>query len=162
MRCLTRLLLVFIVLTFPVITADESKEELGSVCDESVHYGNLQISIAEVYERIAYRTWPEVPPIYRFARITGAYAVFQIKVSTSGEVCFIESIGGNPVIVQPLMLEIKKWRFLPLKPFWGVIAVKYSSSEGFQLLLSEVPMDELLKKVFELDIQMLEKWTPHR
>jgi len=133
MRCLTRLLLVFIVLTFPVIMADESKEELGSVCDESVHYSNLHISIAEVHERIVSLSWPEeLPPLYKHARYN-TYAVFQIKVSTSGEVCFIESIGGNPFFLPLLSNEIKKWKFRPNRPFWGVIAIR-SESGRFHLL----------------------------
>ena len=133
MRYFVGLLFVFIVLMFPAIAVDESKEELESACDEAVSYSNLHISIAEVHERIVSMSWPEeLPPLYRYARYN-AYAVFQIKVSTSGNVCFIESIGGNPFFLSLLANEIEKWKFRQNRPFWGVIAIR-SESGRFQLL----------------------------
>jgi len=113
-----------------MITAGEPTEEQESVCGTS--YG-LHLSIAQVHERLVNLSWPDILPPLSQARMD-AYALFQIKVSTSGEVCFIESKFGSPLIVHPLTPEIKKWKFQPNKPFLGVIVIRYVSTEGFQFL----------------------------
>jgi len=136
MKYLIRLMFVLILLLLPIVANSESAEEQQLVCDTSLYYNNLYITTSEVYKRIVSRSWPEIPPIYRLARVTGIYNVFQIKVSTSGDVCFIETIGGSPVFVPVLMSEMKKWKFLPNAPFWGIIAIKFSTTggENYQLL----------------------------
>ena len=127
---------VVVVLLFPVIATSESvEEEELVVCDDSIYYDeHLHISIAEIHERLVSLSWPDILPPLSQARIN-AYALFQIKVSASGEVCFIESKSGSPLIVHPLTPAIKKWKFRPNKPFWGVIVIRYvSSGNGFYFL----------------------------
>jgi len=125
------LMSVFIALTFSAIAADESTEKQESACDDSVHYGDLSyISIAEIQERIVSLSWPKSPSL---AEIVGT-AVFQIKVSTSGEVCSIESIGGQTIVLAMLKPEVKKWKFRPDRPFWGIVAIRYTTSRGFRFL----------------------------
>jgi len=142
MKLLARLIFIFIALMFSAIAADKSIEEQEFVCDEGDYSEDLFISIAEIHERLVSLSWPDIPSIARRARMS-ATAVFKIKVSTSGEVCSIESMGGSPIFIPPLMLEIKKWKFLPNSPFEGVIAVRYTSkltirntpgNKGFRLL----------------------------
>jgi hypothetical protein len=131
MKSLVWLVVVFIALMFPAITTSETMEKQESICEESVYYGeHLYISIAQIHEQLISLSWPTPPS---FARIVGN-AVFQIKVSMSGEVCSIESIGGQSIVLALLAPEIKKWKFSPNKPFWGIVAIRYTSSEGFRLL----------------------------
>lgn len=134
MKRLVKLAFVLIALMFPVIAFSESTEERDSTCEDSVYYfENLHISIPQIHERLVSLSWPDITPFLRLARMN-AYALFQIKVSTTGEVCFIESKSGSPLIVHPLTPEIKKWKFQPNRPFWGVIVIRYVSTEGFQFL----------------------------
>ena len=135
MNYLTRMAFVFMALTLPAVAiSDDSAEERELVCDKSVYYSEeLYISISDVHERIVSLSWPDIPPIARLARMS-VNAVFQIKVSPSGEVCSIESIGGSPIFIPPLTTEIKKWKFRPNRPFCGIIAIRYVSSRGFRLL----------------------------
>ena len=135
MKHILRFIFVLIALMFPTIVAGEPTEEQESICDKPDHYDeDLYISIAQIHERLVSLSWPYAPPIYWTARVN-VYAVFQIKVSTSGEVCAVESIGGNTVIIPPLTSEIKKWKFRPNKPFWGAIVIRYvSSGNGFYFL----------------------------
>lgn len=129
--------IAFITLVFPVIAISESTVEQArqeAVCDEPVYYGEpFHLSITQIHERLIQMSWPDIPPPLRLASMN-AYVLFQIKVSTSGEVCFIESKFGSPLIVHPLTPEIKKWKFSPNKPFWGVIVIRYKSGSGFHLL----------------------------
>jgi hypothetical protein len=136
MKRRVRLILAFITFMLPAMSISESTEEQSPVCDASRNYTNLYIPSPEIYKRMMYQSWPEIPPPYRLARTTGIYNVFQIKVSTSGDVCFIETVGGNPVFVPVLMSEIKKWKFRPDAPFWGIIAIKFATSGGeiYQLI----------------------------
>jgi len=134
MKRLIILIFAFIALLFSAFAADESTENKESICDESVYYSeDLYSSISQIHERLVSLSWPDIPPIARRARMS-VNAVFQIKVSTSGEVCSIASIGGSPIFIPPLTDEIKKWKFRPNKPFWGVIVIRYVSSRGFRLL----------------------------
>jgi len=131
MNYFMRLMLVFITLMFPAIAAGESVEELESICAEPVYYNeDLYISIAQIHERLVSLSWPKPPS---FASIIGS-AVFQIKVSASGEVCSIESIGGQSIVLALLKPEVKKWKFRPDGPFWGIIAIRYTSGRGFRFL----------------------------
>ena len=129
-----RLTFVLIVLMFPTMAISESAEEQDSnFCDES-YSEHLHISIAQIHERLVSLLWPDISPPLSQARIN-AYALFQIKVSASGDVCFVESKFGSPLIVHPLTPAIKKWKFSPNKPFWGIIVIRYvSSGNGYYLL----------------------------
>lgn len=122
-------------LMIPAMTASGTTAEQESVCDQSVYYDeNLYISIAQIHEQLVSLSWPELSPIMRQARME-AQVVFQIKVSPSGIVCSVEFIGGNRLILEPLLTpEIKKWKFRPDRPFWGLIAIRYVSGRGFRLL----------------------------
>jgi hypothetical protein len=93
----------------------------------------VYVSIVEIHEHLISLSWPKPPSFAKFARIIGN-AVFQIKVSTSGEVCAVESIGGQSIVLAMLAPEVKKWKFQPNKPFWGIIAIRYTTNEGFRLL----------------------------
>jgi len=130
-----RAMFAFIVLLFPTVATCESTEEQEFICDNPVYYDeDLYISIAQIHERLVSLSWPDIPGIAKLARVS-ANAVFQIKVSASGEVCSIESIGGNPIFIPSLKLEVKKWKFRPNRPFGGIIAIRYTSSgRGFRLL----------------------------
>ena len=127
-------------LAFPIAVNSESTgKEHELICDEAAYYGeDLHVSIAEIHDRLVSLSWPETPPTVRFAKMR-VYAVFQIKVSLSGEVCSVEFIGGNVLIKEALISEIKKWKFRPNMQFLGLIAIRYvtgeyASTEGFRLL----------------------------
>lgn len=133
MKRFVRLTLVIIALMFSAIATSETTEEQENVCESYYDYDSF-ISVAQVNEQLVSRSWPELPMILRQARMI-AYAIFQIKVSPSGEVCYIEFIGGNSVILKPLLApEIKKWKFRSNRPFWGLVVIRYESGRGFQLL----------------------------
>jgi len=91
---------------------------------------NLHISITQVHERLVNLSWPKEPA---GARIEG-YAVFQISVSTQGNVSCVNPIGGHPLLLSHLSPAIHVWTFRSGMPFLGLVAVRYGSSEGFQLL----------------------------
>jgi len=127
-----RLIFVLIALMVPASAVGESTEEKEFTCDAS--YGeHLHISIADIHERLVSLSWPDILPPLSQASMD-AYALFQIYVSTAGEICFIESKFGSPLIVHPLTPAIKKWQFRPNKPFWGVIVIRYKSGRGYRLL----------------------------
>ena len=129
-----KVILVFIILMFPAIATSEVREEQECICDKSVDYSEHSLlSIADVHERLVNMSWPESTPILWFAKIAN-YAVFQIKVTASGEVCAIEFIGGSALVKAALINEVKKWKFRPGKPFFGLIAIRYETSAGFRLL----------------------------
>ena len=131
MKCLAKLAFALIALMLPVMAADEPAKE--SACNESIGPGEL-ISVAEIHKRLVSMSWPELSPFMRQARMSTP-AVFQIKVSSSGSTCAVEFIGGNRLILAPLLTpEIKKWKFRPNEPFLGIIAIWYESSWGFRLL----------------------------
>ena len=136
MKCFFRLMFALIALMFPGIGNPEPAGEHEHICDESIYYDELHISIAEIHERVVNLQWPDPPPGARMR----AYVVFQIKVSKSGEVCIVEFIGGNLILRSLLTPEIKKWKFLPNMPFMGLVAIRYASdpmfpeSKGFQFL----------------------------
>jgi hypothetical protein len=132
MKYLIRLTLVLGALMFPVMVISEPAEERDSTCDASFSE-YMHLSIAQIHERLVNLSWPDILPPLSQASMN-AYALFQIKVSTTGDVCFIESKFGSPLIVHPLTPEIKKWKFSPNKPFWGVIVIRYKSGRGYQLL----------------------------
>ena len=134
MKYFMTLILVFITLMFPAMAAGESAGKQDTICSESISYNeDLYISIAEIHERLLSLSWPAPTSFAKFAKIMGN-AVFQIKVSTSGEVCSVESIGGQSIVLAMLEPEIKKWKFRPNKPFWGLIAIRYTTNEGFRFL----------------------------
>ena len=136
MKYFVLLMFVLIVLMFPCIVNPESVVTRESICDGVIYYDELHISIAEIHERVVSLLWPDPPPGARMR----AYAVFQIKVSKSGEVCSVEFIGGNVILRSLLTPEIMKWKFLPDMPFMGLVAIRYASdprfpeSKGFQFL----------------------------
>jgi hypothetical protein len=133
MKCFWGSIYIFLALLFPVIAADESVKEREANCESVSYNENLYIPVAEIHERLKSLSWPELSSFAKFGRIVGN-AVFQIKVSTSGEICSIEPIGGQSIVLAMLAPEIKKWKFHPDKPFWGIIAIRYTTNEGFRLL----------------------------
>ena len=88
-----------------------------------------RLSAAETARELVERRWP-TPPLG--ARIQGD-ALFEVVVSSDGNVCCVTAISGHPLLVVGLASAIGKWRFNPGKSFIGVIATRYSSA-GYQLL----------------------------
>ena len=128
------IILIFIAGMIPVILNSESSNVQGHICDEKVYYSeDAYLSVAQMHERLVSLSWPDIPPVARNARIS-ANAVFQIKVTATGEVCSVVPIGGSPIMIPPLELEIKNWKFQPGEKFWGLIAIRYVSSREFRLL----------------------------
>jgi len=123
----------------PATASLEGGNESDPVCDDPFDYNDaMLISVAQIHERLVSLSWPNLTPLVKSANARG-YTVLQIRVSTSGKVCHIEPIftGNNAIIriiSESLIPEIKKWEFLPNKPFWGIINIGYEHRIGFRLL----------------------------
>jgi hypothetical protein len=119
------LLLMFLITSMvPTVVLAQSYKD----CKISTS-GIAHLTIAELRARLVAPTWPALPP---GARIEG-YAVFQVKVSSQGQVSCVVPINGHPLLVSVLRPKIEGWKFRPGSSFVGVIVVR-CSSEGFQLL----------------------------
>jgi TonB family protein len=57
----------------------------------------------------------DYPPLARQARVTGAVQV-KVSVAVDGSVVGTEAITGHPILLQPLLDAIRKWKFQPGNP----------------------------------------------
>lgn len=69
-----------------------------------------QISTAELNKRIVSNEMPSYPPAARAVRATGE-SVFELTVSTGGEVECVSPLSGHPLLRATLTNSIKKWKF---------------------------------------------------
>ncbi|MGB7070500.1 MAG: energy transducer TonB [Pyrinomonadaceae bacterium] len=72
--------------------------------------GALQISTAELNERIVSSEMPNYPPAAKAVRATGE-SVFELVIFPDGEVECVTPISGHPLLRAALTNAMKKWKF---------------------------------------------------
>ncbi len=87
------------------------------------------ITVSQVEQRLIRQKWPDPPP---GARLEG-FAIFEVQVSSKGEIVCLNHIGGHPLLLKVLDGALRTWKFRPGSEFRGLVPIRYSSA-GYQLL----------------------------
>jgi hypothetical protein len=87
------------------------------------------ITVSQLEQRLIGKRWPEPPP---GARLEG-FAIFEIQVSSQGEIACLNRVGGHPLLLKALDGVLRTWKFRPGSEFRGLVPVRYSSA-GYELL----------------------------
>lgn len=74
--------------------------------------GTPKLSAAELTSRIVASEMPNYPAAARAVRATGE-SVFDVLVSTDGDVACVNPVSGHPLLRAALINAMKKWKFAP-------------------------------------------------
>ena len=82
------------------------------LCWGFVGFSSGQDSSGAAERKIVRRIEPRYPELARKMNISGTVKVFAV-VTPDGSVKTVESVGGNPLLLQASQEAVKQWKFVP-------------------------------------------------
>lgn len=73
---------------------------------------DLRVGTADALKAATSRVQPQYPPVARQMKIAG-HVEIEAVVGADGSVASAKAISGNPMLTQPAVSAVEKWKFTP-------------------------------------------------
>ena len=91
-----------------------------------------KITRAEALSALVTKIQPEYPPMARQLRVQGTVEL-EISVAETGEVAKVDIVSGNPILTNPAVQAVKRWKFRPFMEDGKAIRVLAPVTLDFKL-----------------------------
>ena len=72
----------------------------------------IRISTADAIKAATSKVQPQYPAVARQMKIAG-HVEIEAVIDTTGSVASVKAISGNPMLTQPAVAAVEKWKFTP-------------------------------------------------